>query len=67
MKKHWKKIVSIFLVLILAVGGYFLYEFKFKTYDTADKKVEKITKSKYDIQLPGEEDNGTTNSQSAKS
>lgn len=52
MKKHWKKILLSFVVLLLAVGGYLLYIFKFKEYDIADEEVEEITKETYKLELP---------------
>ncbi|PWW31318.1 hypothetical protein DFO73_102314 [Cytobacillus oceanisediminis] len=55
MKKVWKILISLVLVLMAGAGGTTYYFLKVKTYDIADKKVEEITKTEYDINLP--EDN----------
>ena len=39
-------------VVILLGGSYVLYEFKFKTYDVADEKVDEIVGGGYEIELP---------------
>ena len=39
-------------IVILLGGSYILYEFKFKTYDVADEKVDEIVEEGYEIQLP---------------
>ena len=52
MKKWWKKLLGAFLIVLLAVGGYIVYELNFKTYETADKEVKEITDSEYEIDLP---------------
>ena len=54
MKKAWKIILSIVLILIVGAAGSGYYLLKVKTYDVADKKVEEITKAEYKIELPGE-------------
>jgi hypothetical protein len=57
--KKWKIILSI-IVLIIAIGaGTVYYFFNIKEYKTADKKVEEIVETEYDIKLPGE-DNTTS-------
>ncbi|MFC7685339.1 hypothetical protein [Ureibacillus sp. GCM10028918] len=52
-KKKWL-ITSLVLILLLVVGvgGYTLYEFKFKSYDVADEKVDDIVEDNYIIKLP---------------
>lgn len=58
-KKKWKKLKWFLLsvcILVLAIGGYILYEFKFKTYDVADDEVEAILDEGYTLHLP----DGTT-------
>ncbi|MBT2687379.1 hypothetical protein J7I93_04200 [Bacillus sp. ISL-47] len=55
MKKVWKILISLVLILIAGAGGAAYYFLKVKTYDIADKKVEEITKTEYDIILPGED------------
>lgn len=55
-KSKLKYVLLAFIVLILAVGGYVLYELKFKKYDVADPAVEEIVKDNYVLELP----DGTT-------
>lgn len=58
-KKKWKKLKWFLLsacILVLAIAGYILYEFKFKTYDVADDEVEAILDEGYTLHLP----DGTT-------
>jgi ABC-type cobalt transport system substrate-binding protein len=70
MKKVWKYILSILLVIILATAGTIYYFLNIKTYETADEEIEQIIESNYDIILPGignnddatEEDSITTES-----
>ncbi|RYI27901.1 hypothetical protein EVU96_15705 [Bacillus infantis] len=57
MKKTWKVIFSVFLVLVIGAAGTLFYFFKVKTYDVADEEIEELTESEYDIVLPGEEEN----------
>jgi ABC-type cobalt transport system substrate-binding protein len=54
MKKVWKYILSILLVVILASAGTIYYFLNIKTYDIADEEVKEIIESEYDIILPGE-------------
>jgi ABC-type cobalt transport system substrate-binding protein len=54
MKKIWKYIISILVVIILATAGTIYYFLNVKTYDTADQEIEKIIESEYDIVLPDE-------------
>lgn len=54
MKKVWKIILSIALIVIVGVAGTSYYFLKVKTYNVADKKVDAITSSKYNIVLPGQ-------------
>ncbi|WP_404427703.1 hypothetical protein LG296_06680 [Ureibacillus chungkukjangi] len=52
-KRHkWKYILLSIVLLLLVVGGYTLYIFKFKTYDVADPEIEKITEENYTLNLP---------------
>jgi ABC-type cobalt transport system substrate-binding protein len=53
MKKIWKYVLSILLVIILATAGTIYYFLNVKTYNTADEEVEEIIESEYDIVLPG--------------
>lgn len=55
MKKVWKILISLVLVLIAGTGGAAYYFFKMKTYDIADKKVGEVTKTEFAINLPGED------------
>jgi ABC-type cobalt transport system substrate-binding protein len=52
MKKVWKYILSILLVIILATAGTIYYFLNVKTYDTADEEIEEIIESDYQIDLP---------------
>jgi hypothetical protein len=52
MKKVWKYLLISLLVLILGAGGTIYYFLNIKTYETADKEIEKITESEYEIDLP---------------
>lgn len=51
-----KKLKIFFIVaavIIVGVGGYLLYMFKFKEYDVADEKVSEIIADPYKVELPG--------------
>lgn len=52
MKKHWKKLLASFVVILLIAAGYVAYIFKFKEYDVADQEVTEITKETYTLELP---------------
>ncbi len=65
MKKGLKIFLAIFVVLLLALGGTAYYFLKVKQYDIADTKVEKITESDYQIELPGINGVGNTDTASA--
>ncbi|KGR73966.1 hypothetical protein [Ureibacillus sinduriensis] len=52
MKKWLRSILIVAFLLVAIVGGYALYEFKFKTYDVADEKVDEIIEDNYVIELP---------------
>lgn len=52
MKKWLRTTLILALVLVAIVGGYALYEFKLKTYDIADEKVDEIIEDNYTIELP---------------
>ena len=54
MKKRRKLKIFLLslLVLVIAAGGYLLYEFKFKTYDVADEEVDEIVADPYIVELP---------------
>ncbi|MDE3840211.1 hypothetical protein C0966_12725 [Bacillus methanolicus] len=54
MRRVWKIAISIVLIIVLGGAGTAYYFFKVKKYNVADKKVEEITTSEYDIILPGE-------------
>lgn len=52
-KKKWLLYVSLVIVLLAVLGGgYALYEFKFKSYDIADEKVDELVEDNYVIELP---------------
>ncbi|MFC0187313.1 hypothetical protein ACFFJY_03390 [Fictibacillus aquaticus] len=52
MKKFIKWGLISLAVILVAAGGYAYYIFNIKTYDTADKEVDKIVKTAYEIKLP---------------
>ena len=54
--KKLKYVLIALAVIILAVGGYVLYEFKFKTYDVADEEIDTLLEETFEVQLP----DGTT-------
>lgn len=51
-KKWWLSALLVVVLLVVIGGGYALYEFKFKSYDVADEKVDEIVEEDYVIQLP---------------
>jgi len=51
-KKWWLYALLVVVLLVVIGGGYALYEFKFKTYDVADEKVDEIVEDDYVIELP---------------
>lgn len=51
-RKKLKWFLLSFLVIVLAVGGYILYEFKLKTYDVADEQVDAIVDEGFTLALP---------------
>ncbi|WP_433745001.1 hypothetical protein [Falsibacillus pallidus] len=67
MKKFWKILLLIVLILALGGGATAYYFLKLKTYDVADKKVEEITESDYDIVLPDDSSSPNTVEQGDKS
>lgn len=50
--KKLKIFLSVALVIVLGVGGYLLYMFKFKEYDVADEEVKEIVAEPYKVELP---------------
>jgi cobalamin biosynthesis Mg chelatase CobN len=57
MKKVWKILISLVLILIIGGAGTAYYFFKLKAYDVADEEVEEITETDYEIILPDEDGN----------
>ncbi|MFE8696440.1 hypothetical protein ACFYKT_08830 [Cytobacillus sp. FJAT-53684] len=55
MKKKWKIVLSIFVLLLLITGGTIYYFFEMKEYEVADAEVEQIVETEYDIVLPGDQ------------
>ncbi|MFY3790530.1 hypothetical protein ACOQFO_02240 [Ureibacillus sp. MALMAid1270] len=51
-KKIWLYVLSGFLLIILGLGGYIIYELKIKQYDVADPVVDELIEENYVIQLP---------------
>jgi hypothetical protein len=52
MKKAWKYILAILLVLIIGAAGTAYYFLNIKTYDVADEKIDEIIETEYEIELP---------------
>lgn len=50
--KKLKYILIALAVIVLGVGGYIVYELKFKTYDTADAEVDALLEETFELQLP---------------
>jgi hypothetical protein len=51
LKKKLKIFLIALAVIILGVGGYVLYELKFKSYDVADSKVDSILQETFEVEL----------------
>lgn len=50
-----KKLKYIFIalaVIVLCIGGYIVYELKFKSYDIADPEVDALIEETYNVELP---------------
>jgi hypothetical protein len=67
MKKVWKFLLLSLLVVILAVGGTIYYFLNVKTYEVADKEIEEITESDYEIVLPDIDEPTTPSDDSSNS
>ncbi|MHC0037893.1 hypothetical protein [Pseudoneobacillus sp. C159] len=52
MKKVWKYVLAILLVLIIGTAGTVYYFINIKTYDVADEQIDEIIETEYDIVLP---------------
>lgn len=50
--KKLKYILLALAVIVLCIGGYIIYELKFKSYDTADPEVDALIEETYDVELP---------------
>ena len=50
--KKMKVFLVAFACILIAAGGYIMYELKFKSYDVADEKVDRIIDEKFEITLP---------------
>lgn len=56
MRKMWKYVVFVILIVAISIGSYFLYTFKFKEYDVADSKVQEIINEQtFTVDLPNGE------------
>lgn len=51
MKKMKFFLIALACILI-AAGGYIIYELKYKSYDVADEKVDSIVEEKFELELP---------------
>ncbi len=56
-----KKILLLFMVVIIAIGGYFTYVFFIKSHDTADEEVDQLADEAYEIILPDDSGEGQMN------
>lgn len=54
MRKVWKIFISLVLFLLVGGAGTAFYFLEVKSYEVADKAVEEITETEYDIILPDE-------------
>lgn len=52
MKRIWKYLLLVIVLLVVSIGGYGLYIFKFKEYDVADPEIEEIIGETYILKLP---------------
>lgn len=50
--KKLKYILLALAVIVLCIGGYIVYELKFKSYDTADPEVDALIEETYNVELP---------------
>ena len=50
--KKLKYILLALAVIVLGIGGYIVYELKFKSYDTADPEVDALLEETYNVELP---------------
>lgn len=50
--KKLKYVLIALAVIVLCVGGYIVYELKFKSYDIADPEVDALTEEKFEVELP---------------
>lgn len=50
--KKLKYILIALAVIVLCIGGYLVYELKFKSYDTADPEVDALIEETYNVELP---------------
>jgi hypothetical protein len=66
MKKFWKLMISIILILIIGGAGTAFYLLKVKTYDIADEEVDEIAGSEYEIMLPDESPNSDEETSDSK-
>lgn len=51
-RKIWPYILVTFLLLVIGVAGFILYEFKLKQYDVADPVIDKILEEDFVINFP---------------
>ncbi|MGP4077738.1 hypothetical protein [Halobacillus sp. K22] len=56
-----RKILVLFLVVMVAIGGYFAYVFFIKSHDTADEEVDQLADEAYEIILPDNSAEGQMN------
>ncbi|MCA1011264.1 hypothetical protein [Halobacillus halophilus] len=56
-----KKILLLFMVVIITIGGYFTYVFFIKSHDTADEEVDQLADEAYEVNLPDNSTEGQIN------
>ncbi|MGP4068801.1 hypothetical protein [Halobacillus sp. B29] len=56
-----KKILLLFMVVVIAIGGYFTYVFFMQSHDTADEEVDQLADETYEIILPDDSAEGKMN------
>jgi len=56
MKKKWKWVLGLFLVIILGGAGTVYYFLNMKDYDVADEQIDELTETEYKVDIPALEE-----------
>jgi|GEM_PF-4070189 len=56
-----KKILLLFMAVLIAIGGYFVYVFFIQSHDIADEEVDQLADEAYEIILPDDSAEGKMN------